>query len=540
MLTSAWIANRMWLAAAAGDARRFRRALSSPAAAQAAVLRRILQANRACEFGRAAGFDHITSPAGFQRRVPPAGYDGYAPTIARMAAGETHLLTAEPVLIFELSSGSTAPAKLIPYTRRLRCEFQAGLAAWITDTFRRYPDFTHGPAYWSVTPLTGPPQRTPGGTPIGFEDDSAYLGPLGRMVEAALAVPAAVKRLGDMDSFRYATLRHLLAAAGLRLISVWNPTFLTLLLQALPRWWDALLADLAQGTLTLPGDLPSQAAHGLRLRPAPDRAAALARLDPTASDSYAKLWPRLGLISCWADGTAARFAGDLAAHFPQAVLQPKGLLATEAIVSLPWVGAPAPVLAVTSHFLEFEAEDGAVKLAHELARGDVYTVLVTTGGGLYRYRLHDRVEVVGYAAATPCIRFLGKSDRVSDWFGEKLDEQFVAGCVAQVCGETGIAPRFTLVAPEEDAAGFAYVLYMEADTPPPLGLAAALDTALRANFHYDYCRRLGQLGPARVVPVQDGAATYLTVCQGRGMKLGTIKPTVLDRLTGWTAAFQGT
>ena len=157
MLNLAWGANRLWLAAAAHAARRFRRALANPAAAQTEVLKRIIRANQTCEFGREAGFAQITSPVEFQRRILPADYQDYAPTITRMAAGESGLLTAEPVLLYELSSGSTAASKLIPYTARLQCEFQAGLAAWITNTYRHCPDLTCGPAYWSVTPLTGAP-----------------------------------------------------------------------------------------------------------------------------------------------------------------------------------------------------------------------------------------------------------------------------------------------------------------------------------------------------------------------------------------------
>jgi len=164
-------------------------------------------------------------------------------------------------------------------------------------------------------------------------------------------------------------------------------------------------------------------------------------------------------------------------------------------------------------------------------------VAVTTGGGLYRYRLYDQVEVVGRVAATPCIRFVGKGDRISDRFGEKLTEPFVAACLRELFERAGLAPAFALLAPEDAAGAPAYALFVELKTPLPPGLATDLDEALRRNFHYDYCRRLGQLGPAQVIPVQNGAATYLAVCRARGMKLGNIKPAALDKQTGWSQAF---
>jgi hypothetical protein len=295
-----------------------------------------------------------------------------------------------------------------------------------------------------------------------------------------------------------------------------------------------------RGALSPPGEAASAAVQALTrmVRPMPERVRALAAIDPSSPEATAQIWPRLGLISRWADGAATRFAQELAARFPQAQLQPKGLLATEAMISLPWVGQEGHVLAVTSHFLEFEAENGEVRLAHELAVGQFYSVVVTTGGGLYRYRLYDQVEVVGRLLATPCIRFVGKTDRVADWFGEKLNEQFVAGCIAILVAEYGLEPRFVLLAPDEGTAVYTYTLFIESDRSLPSGLAMRLDRLLRRNFHYDGCRCLGQLGPAQVVQVRDSAATYLAVCQARGMKLGNIKPAVLDSQTGWRAVFE--
>ena len=69
-------------------------------------------------------------------------------------------------------------------------------------------------------------------------------------MEAALAVPNAVKHLRDLSVFRYVTLLFLLRQPRLRLISVWHPTFLSLLLEALPGGWESLLRDIAQGTLS--------------------------------------------------------------------------------------------------------------------------------------------------------------------------------------------------------------------------------------------------------------------------------------------------
>ena len=126
-----------------------------------------------------------------------------------------------------------------------------------------------------------------------------------------------------------------------------------------------------------------------------------------------------------------------------------------------------------------------------LREGDEYEVVVTTAGGLWRYRLGDRVCVTDWAEKTPSLRFLGRSGNVSDRFGEKLSEPFVAEALDKVFGcET---PRFAMLAPDEDHAGCRYTLYVE-------GMARAhwaesLDHELRRNPHYAYCRDIGQLIP---------------------------------------------
>jgi hypothetical protein len=69
--------------------------------------------------------------------------------------------------------------------------------------------------------------------------------------------------------------------------------------------------------------------------------------------------------------------------------------------------------------------------------------------------------------------------------------------------------------------------------------AAAIDTGLRQNFHYDYARRLGQLGPVRVFRADAASETYLSAAIRAGRRAGDVKPLALERRDGWSAAFNG-
>ena len=218
-------------------------------------------------------------------------------------------------------------------------------------------------------------------------------------------------------------------------------------------------------------------------------------------------------------------------------MQAKGLIATEAFVSLPFGGLHP--LAIRSHFFEFIDAQGRVCLPWQLDRGATYSVVVTTGGGLYRYQLRDRVAVQGFLEATPCIRFIGKEDSVCDLRGEKLSEGLVADILSRVLPALAPETRFALLAPEAEGKVARYVLYIATPETPAPRLAEAVESELTANPQYAHCIRLGQLQPVAVERVDLSAGErYLHRLRQQGQRLGNIKPAALSPLTGWRETFR--
>jgi hypothetical protein len=389
-------------------------------------------------------------------------------------------VTASGVTHYEQTSGSSGTVKRIPYNRALRAEMGRAIAPWIVDLFATHPAAFAGEAYWSISPVLS--------SDVSVVSDEDYLGPMrARLVRAVQAVPAEVRFIQDLDAFRRATLEHLLRCRTLSLISVWHPSFLLLLL----------------------GDLRERAAA---------------------------LWPNLHVISCWSDANAARDAAELGRIFPRAYIQPKGLLSTEGFVSIPLTDAEAPALAYRSHFYELRCvETDRVLPATEGEVGKRYRVVLTTGAGLYRYDTEDVIEIVGYRGACPLLRFIGRAQHISDHHGEKLNEIFVRERLEAALRQSAVSAAFAMLACE----GNAYTVFIEttAGDTPLLDAANALDQALRENVHYDYCRRLGQLGALNVFRItRNASATYLTHAPQR---LGDVKLTSLDPGRGWCGRFQG-
>jgi hypothetical protein len=494
---------RAFAAAAAPMLVDFERSLGAPAAAQRRRLEAILTRNADSEYGRRYGFAAIRSYEEFCERVPLTTWQELAPWVERAQTAREAVLTAEAPLFFERTSGSSAARKDVPYTPSMLAELQRALVVWLARLYVVCPR-VEGPSYWALSPLTTGTASTPNGIPVGSASDAEYL--VGCAAEQLLPTVVDTRdAVRDSADWRRTTLLALAGAANLRLLSVWSPTFATALLEPLfaAATGEALCDWLADR-------LPPSRRHAL--------GRALAAGDCTP------LWPELAVVSCWTDGPSEGYAARLAALLPRAVIQPKGLFATEGVVSVPWDLAGRRPLAIESHVLEFRDAAGRVHAAHELARGVRYEPVLTTSGGLYRYVLGDLVEVEGYLAATPCIRYVGRADARADLVGEKLDSALAAEAL------TALGPDIesASLVPMADASPPHYVLVVTgAPSCDGAALALSVEARLMRIFHYAQARRLGQLAPLAAVVVPLGSAVLARAWEALGRRAGDFKPAAL-------------
>jgi len=539
-----WI-HRLWKLSGQAEARRFQQALNDPERAQRRVLKTILSVHR-----RTRG---ISSHESF-RRLPPTEYADYESAIRRMMATGENPLTREPVRLLEPTSGSSGGTKLIPYTPLLQKQFQAAIQPWLVDTFRRYPEVLGGRHYWSISPNTRPntrwtgesgnaengdapafrairpnsPMDRPSKIPVGFDDDAGYLaGPEAWAARRIWAVPERLSRVADMRSFEYLTILFLLRRADLRLISVWHPSFLALMLDHLERHWESAARDIHDGSISEEIHLPPELRKELggALRPDPKRARELRKCGPNPD----RIWPHLRVISCWAGAHQTPWLARIRAAFPRTAVEPKGLIATEGIASIPWKGDR--VLAVNSHFFEFLDESGTARPAWDLREGTEYRLLLTAGNGFLRYQTHDIVRVAGFHERTPCIEFIAR-DATSDMVGEKLHEAHVTEVLHRLLPEV----PFKMLAPWAEGERRGYMLCCRLpEGMEPAGVLEALERELCENFHYAHARRLGQLGELWFLEMDGEAAERFRrkMAAESGCGVGDVKYSGLYRGLDW-------
>jgi len=491
--------------------RSFQESLDDPAAAQERTLRRLLARSARSRFGQSQGLAGAAPETAFER-LQPTDYASLRALIESDIATGSHHFSPERPRLYERTSGSGGPAKYIPYDTAVRAACDRMFRIWAYDLLQSGLRLHSGRAFMSVSPPLLGQRRAGGGVPLGVALDTDYLAThVGLLLRPFLAVPARVLALSGADDFKDVVVAHLLAASDLEVVSVWNPTYWLVLLEHASRHLARLTGELRAGEI---------GRAGLRFRFRPLAAQRIGRVACAAEQGWHTVWPHLALISCWTDAEAAGPAAGLGRLFPRVWVQGKGLLATEAAITVPIVGAPAPVPLVDDVYLELLQPDGRLLPLAQWRLGDQGELVVTQAGGFLRYRMHDQVVVAGFFRATPCLRFQGRSGGVVDLVGEKLSEELVRSALQGLRTDH----RLLALCPVASADPPFYALFCDAPTPH---MADAVDAFLYCSPHYRVARELHQLAPIRLVARPGLLKDWQQAMAGAGIAEGNVKATSL-------------
>ncbi|GET38178.1 GH3 family domain-containing protein [Microseira wollei] len=447
---------------------RFYQALDNPQLTQEFVQRDICDRLIQSEYGKSLG---IQSVADWQR-VPIVDYDKLQPWILgeQNSKRKRIPLTPEPILFYEKTSGSSGAVKWIPYTRSLRKSFNQMFCVWAHDLIKNGPKFSTGKLYACISPQLNLPDSDPENS-LSLQDDLDYLDNWLRwLLRPWLVIPKKLDRLQDTEGFKHQLSLALLQAEQLEIISIWSPSFLQIHLNYIQDNQELLRKELQ-------GKISDERLQLLTEHQIPWR----------------QLWSNLKLISCWDAANAADGAKGLRSQFPDVLVQGKGLLATEAPMTIPLLEANGYVPVLDEVFFEFEDDRGSLHELHELSIGQDYTIILSQKGGLYRYRIGDRVRVTGMYRHTPCLEFLGRHEAISDLVGEKLQESFVRHILELLnLDETCFKTLVPVANPPH------YILLLDRAKETSDILAKHLDLALSESIQYQRARSLDQLAPPEV------------------------------------------
>ena len=138
----------------------------------------------------------------------------------------------------------------------------------------------------------------------------------------------------------------------------------------------------------------------------------------------------------------------------------------------------------------------------EAETGKEYELIITTLSGLYRYRLGDVVEIVGWQGQAPVVRIcyrLGQGLNLAD---ENMNMYQMQTAVEAFCQKLQIPPMEYCFSGDYGEEGPGYRLFMEMDGALPKDAGEKLDACLcAASLGYKGARNLGELKMACVTQV---------------------------------------
>jgi hypothetical protein len=499
--------------------RRFDTASDDPVTSQRQLLAELVRRNAATQFGREHGFGAIRTESDYRSRVPLQDYDRLLPYVRKIKNGEQNILTVDPVRRFNMTSGTTGAAKLIPVTSRSQRLSSQLMLQWVSRALRDHPSMLDHASLLIASPAVE--GLTDGGMPFG-----SATGLIHRRLPAALqrafAVPSWIANVKDYD-LRYYLFARMALARRVSFIATPNPSTIHRLADVVTQHQDDLIRSIDDGTIGPPGasghgqQAPLPAGLEQSLRPDPDRARFLFQV--AEQRGYLRLgdcWPELALIACWLGGSVGYHAGKLRDHFDAGVpARDLGFQASEGSFTVPYQDQTAAgILALRNNYYEFlreadlEREAPLIIPIDELQQGQQYAMLLTSPGGLYRYNINDIIEVEGWYRRTPLLKFVRKGRDMANITGEKLHVNQVIEAMNQVRRAHGFPPAQFRVVPNIQECRYDFYLESGPGVSPEfvrLVLIPALDQALSSsNIEYEEKRRSKRLRPPCVYLMREG------------------------------------
>ena len=524
---------------------------------QSKLLRDILKANSRTTYGIENGFQRILESgdvvATFREHHPLTKYEHWAPLVDRIARGEGNILNHEPEKMLAATSGTSGKRALLPVTDAMSLAFFKRGILIVFDVLNS--TIPSALSLQRTCKLAFAPSWTYsiGGLPIG-PNSSNPTDKNFRKLMLLYSSPAPCYKIShDEEAALYV---HALFAAKDSKIGVIEANFCNMvyrLLSVLRVHGESIATDIERGQISttmaarigdaaVVAELETALGSGNAARARALRDA----LEGGERGLALRVWPKLRVILANATGSFESYGELLRNGFAEGIpILSTIYAASEGLMGIALTpeqtGHSGYCLVPKAMFFEFlpfvgcgndeEITDVASKplatlLAHELEDGRDYEVIVTTLGGLCRYRIGDVVRVVGHHFGAPVVEFRFRKGTILNLRGEKTTERHLEEAINAAFLSLHLSSS-ALISSNTDKSIIAeyatmetlpsnpfqlpyYKLYVECTQgTPPIDTAAAsraIDSALgEANPVYKTWRAKGAIGPCQITEVEAGA-----------------------------------
>jgi hypothetical protein len=487
-------------------------------AVQEQFLRKLLQEHKDTVLGRKYGLSDIKTIEQFQKQIPVLPYSGYEPYIERISQGEKNILTPDPVVYLNTTSGSTGKQKLIPVTRRFQNSLGWGNLTCIG--FLRQALHSRGRKFGKLlvtntAQITG---RTSGG--IDYGPGGTGVLRMGKFLyEQLFAHPYETLEATDSLTRHYLCFLFALRDRSMRGIIANFPMLILRICNYLERYAEDLIHDIETGTIADWLKLEPQMRAKLERQWSadPSRAAQLREILKSEGRFIPHLaWSELSFIATARGGTSDFYFERFPQYLGDTPVFGAVFSSAEGTFSIYHdVNNDGSILAIETGFFEFipedqwEAEHPKTLLATEVKPGKLYRILMTNYSGFYRYDIGDVVEVLGFYEQTPLIVFRHRRGGILSSTTEKTTESHVTQVMQALQQEFGLPLEDFCITLSENEFPAHYLVNVELapnqTLSNPQDLLASFERKLKEINLYYASKRRDQVPPPRLRILETGS-----------------------------------
>lgn len=505
---------------------------------QREVLFDILQKNENTEFGRRYGFSEIKSAADYQKKVPLSEYDDYAGDILRIVDGGENILTAEKPVYFCISSGTTGDEKFIPVTGgdvEMQYLYDYGLVFGAVREY--YGDMDEADIFGKIFQV-GEFGKTymDDGRIKGIRSGCVYLcaDKFGGFDASDYCVPKELLFPETLEEQLYLKLRFALAERNLSAIHGVFINRVAGVMDYLLQNWDMLLNDMETGAIDEGVALnETQRRHFAKmLPPDPERARELRKisLEKSHRGIIKKIWKKMKYILAIGGKSFPYFTEKVIEYAGEIPICHYAYAASECVFGVAEkMNMPDRyILFPEAVFFEFIPikEPHKILMMSEIKTGSKYELIFTNRSGLYRYRLGDVVEVVGWFDEAPVVKYSYRINQAINIAGEKTNCEQLSMAVKHFSEITGSDVTGYCVCEDHSESVPGYLFYIECSDNNTIDNAGEILEECMRNANYDYrsCGNMNEIAPLRLAFLQTGSfRKYEKKLAGTGKPMGQNK-----------------
>lgn len=511
---------------------------------QERVLQEILVMAKDTEIGRKYEFSKIHSVKDFQEKMPLSDYSDYSKEIKKMASGQENILFPGKPSYFLSSSGSTGMPKMIPESplsslaKNVALELRGNYMISAIMEHPKFPDWAarHGLhpdmlkqkdamkneffkhyRFFSMASSTSH-KKTSGGISIDFASGKSLAN---SGVTSSLAYPIAIQSLHDGEAVNYLTMLFALRTKDVLMVVGNDAARFKVRVQYAKEHAQALINDMRNGTISKELNLTAEERQFISplFEANPQRADKLQQLFNSGADHFIPkyYWPDLMVCSFWLSGSLGISIQDIKCLVPEDVVYfDIGYGASEAKLNIPYrPNAKDGILATALAFFEFQdINSGTIHTADDIKVNHEYEIIITTFGGLYRYRLHDVIRVNDFFKDTPVIEFVAKSEEILNVSQEKLPSYVVITHFKEFLCKNGYSVKHAQIYPDFQTK--CYEIYFETDmdvtftSSELIALADKFNESLGKSIElYHRMQNFHYMTPLKLFAMRSGWQNYL-------------------------------